>query len=199
MVVAVGCPGVVVVVVGCAVAIVIAQKLNIKPRALMIKSPKPRRLFHKSSLNPAGYSSPRICFAVLRFPTLFPHHLNSTVEGSGASKRYHHTYRASFQHPEREIMATPSGRRDSAGTLDGAPVVPKVPIPRLRRASKPRNEVPGGSSGGSLADSKHRVSHACEPCRQRKTKVCIYSLNTARKPVWKIYFPISHRNDEQRH
>ncbi|KAL8667238.1 MAG: hypothetical protein Q9202_000811 [Teloschistes flavicans] len=42
----------------------------------------------------------------------------------------------------------------------------KVAIPRLRREI---DGVPGaGSSHGS--DSKHRVTHACEPCRQRKTK-----------------------------
>lgn len=37
-------------------------------------------------------------------------------------------------------------------------------IPRLHRAS-------GGDDDSVGSDSKHRVSHACEPCRQRKTKV----------------------------
>ena len=42
---------------------------------------------------------------------------------------------------------------------------PKIAIPRLRRGSE------GTSAAGSSAvGDKHRVSHACEPCRHRKTK-----------------------------
>ena len=42
----------------------------------------------------------------------------------------------------------------------------KVLIPRLKR------NIDGHSAPGSSnnADNKHRVNHACEPCRQRKTK-----------------------------
>lgn len=43
---------------------------------------------------------------------------------------------------------------------------PKLPIPRLRRAT---DGPPTGATSGSL-DSKNRVTHACEPCRHRKTK-----------------------------
>ena len=43
--------------------------------------------------------------------------------------------------------------------------IPKIAIPRLRRGSE------GASAAGSSAvGDKHRVSHACEPCRHRKTK-----------------------------
>ena len=41
----------------------------------------------------------------------------------------------------------------------------KVAIPRLRRNSEDRS-----LSKGSAAMDKNRVAHACEPCRQRKTK-----------------------------
>ena len=43
--------------------------------------------------------------------------------------------------------------------------VSKIAIPRLRRDSDIGSGV-GSSKGGE----KHRVSHACEPCRHRKTK-----------------------------
>ncbi|KAL9600563.1 MAG: hypothetical protein Q9219_003109 [cf. Caloplaca sp. 3 TL-2023] len=42
----------------------------------------------------------------------------------------------------------------------------KVPIPRLRRATDGSSR----SKPSTSFDSKHRVTHACEPCRQRKTK-----------------------------
>ena len=41
----------------------------------------------------------------------------------------------------------------------------KVAIPRLRRNSEDQS-----LSKGSAAMDKNRVAHACEPCRQRKTK-----------------------------
>lgn len=44
----------------------------------------------------------------------------------------------------------------------------KLPIPRLRKSSNPRDDDHGLTSP---IDGKSRVSHACEPCRQRKTKV----------------------------
>ena len=43
--------------------------------------------------------------------------------------------------------------------------VPKVAIPRLRRGSEDQTI----SRIATIGD-KHRVTHACEPCRQRKTK-----------------------------
>ncbi|KAA8910030.1 hypothetical protein FN846DRAFT_940314, partial [Sphaerosporella brunnea] len=47
----------------------------------------------------------------------------------------------------------------------------KVAIPRLQSASnKSRDDGYADLSIGSPVDGKHRVSHACEPCRQRKTK-----------------------------
>ena len=41
---------------------------------------------------------------------------------------------------------------------------PKIAIPRLRRGSE------GASAASSAIGDKHRVNHACEPCRHRKTK-----------------------------
>ena len=41
----------------------------------------------------------------------------------------------------------------------------KVAIPRLRRNSEDQSLFKG-----SAATDKNRVAHACEPCRQRKTK-----------------------------
>ena len=47
------------------------------------------------------------------------------------------------------------------------PVAPpqKVAIPRLRRGSDVAS-----NAGSTRAGDKHRISHACEPCRHRKTK-----------------------------
>ena len=56
-----------------------------------------------------------------------------------------------------------SGRPSSTETQPAAPL--KVAIPRLKTPGDGR--TPSGSSKG---DQKHRVSHACEPCRTRKTK-----------------------------
>ncbi|KAL8802281.1 MAG: hypothetical protein Q9182_003933, partial [Xanthomendoza sp. 2 TL-2023] len=53
------------------------------------------------------------------------------------------------------------------GSQHGSPQhAGKMPIPRLKR------NIDGPSTSGSAnsSDNKHRVSHACEPCRQRKTK-----------------------------
>lgn len=41
----------------------------------------------------------------------------------------------------------------------------KVAIPRLRRGSDIASNI-----GSTRAGDKHRISHACEPCRHRKTK-----------------------------
>lgn len=42
----------------------------------------------------------------------------------------------------------------------------KMPIPRLRR----NTDGPPTSEASGMLDAKNRVSHACEPCRHRKTK-----------------------------
>ncbi len=42
---------------------------------------------------------------------------------------------------------------------------PKVAIPRLRRGSEDQLISKAAATG-----DKHRVTHACEPCRHRKTK-----------------------------
>lgn len=53
------------------------------------------------------------------------------------------------------------------GSFEGGPVSAttpsesKVPIPRLQRPAQTKTSVPG---------ERQRVSHACEPCRRRKSK-----------------------------
>jgi Fungal Zn(2)-Cys(6) binuclear cluster domain len=46
----------------------------------------------------------------------------------------------------------------------GLPRAPKVAIPRLL------NKGDSAAAAGSKAGGRHRVMHACEPCRLRKTK-----------------------------
>ncbi|KAL8663952.1 MAG: hypothetical protein Q9168_008006 [Polycauliona sp. 1 TL-2023] len=41
-----------------------------------------------------------------------------------------------------------------------------MPIPRLKRSS----DDPSATGSSNSEQNKHRVTHACEPCRQRKTK-----------------------------
>lgn len=65
-----------------------------------------------------------------------------------------HNPLASFQNPT--VPQHPKAAQQHVG---------KIAIPRLRRGSE------GASAGGSsIVGDKHRVSHACEPCRHRKTK-----------------------------
>lgn len=64
----------------------------------------------------------------------------------------------------------PPLRPQSAATQQQRPA--KIAIPRL-----PREE--GTSTAGSPVGEKHRVTHACEPCRHRKTK-CSGELPTCK-------------------
>ncbi|RMZ85474.1 hypothetical protein DV737_g768, partial [Chaetothyriales sp. CBS 132003] len=48
---------------------------------------------------------------------------------------------------------------------DEAQKAAKVAIPRLKRSAESATEAGGARTGG-----RHRVNHACEPCRHRKTK-----------------------------
>jgi hypothetical protein len=59
-----------------------------------------------------------------------------------------------FRVPQSPRTATSDGHRTKAA---------KIAIPRLRRA----NET---TSSSARSSGRHRVNHACEPCRQRKTK-----------------------------
>ena len=52
-----------------------------------------------------------------------------------------------------------------SGHLMSSTYPPKVAIPRLRRESDANS-----TTGPSRSGDKHRISHACEPCRNRKTK-----------------------------
>lgn len=66
--------------------------------------------------------------------------------------------RTSFQVPPLPLKATAQPHLQPGQPL-------KIAIPRLRRESDIASRH-GSSKGGD----KHRVSHACEPCRHRKTK-----------------------------
>ncbi|KAI9879214.1 MAG: hypothetical protein M1830_009215 [Pleopsidium flavum] len=65
---------------------------------------------------------------------------------------------AAFQIPPLPPQATLHSQTQPGQT-------PKIAIPRLRRDSDA-----GSGLGTSKGGDKHRVSHACEPCRHRKTK-----------------------------
>lgn len=61
-----------------------------------------------------------------------------------------------------EAFQLPALPQQSRATYQPSPSSAKVAIPRLRRDSD--------NPPAAAAVEKHRVSHACEPCRQRKTK-----------------------------
>lgn len=63
-----------------------------------------------------------------------------------------------------QFRVPPSPRESTTGmTGESASKAAKVAIPRLKRS------LDSGDIGAK-GSSKHRVTHACEPCRHRKTK-----------------------------
>ncbi|MCJ1245580.1 hypothetical protein MMC30_002784 [Trapelia coarctata] len=71
------------------------------------------------------------------------------------------------QHPPPPIASPSASFQVPAAPRDSKPVplAPKVAIPRL-----PRTDQAASPIGSVRAGEKHRVNHACEPCRHRKTK-----------------------------
>ena len=74
----------------------------------------------------------------------------------------------------RQAYGTPSSTLDHISSASIQPIDilgahvqpnPKIAIPRLRR-----NSEIAVLSKASVPGDKNRVSHACEPCRHRKTK-----------------------------
>lgn len=61
------------------------------------------------------------------------------------------------------IPASPRGGASAMTHSESSTKAAKVAIPRLKRAL---DSVDGGNKPGG----RHRVTHACEPCRHRKTK-----------------------------
>ena len=59
----------------------------------------------------------------------------------------------------------PPSPRTGTGPMGGAPSskAAKVAIPRLKRSLE-------SGEGSAKSGGRHRVTHACEPCRHRKTK-----------------------------
>lgn len=78
---------------------------------------------------------------------------------------------------QRSSLGIPS---QSESPLNVPGIGRKVPIPRLPPKHEGSVRLGFGKETGAGKDTKNRVSHACEPCRQRKTKVraaCFYSLH----------------------
>ena len=71
------------------------------------------------------------------------------------------------QHPPPPILSPRSSFHIPAGRDHSRPasLATKVAIPRLPRPSATTSPI-----GSVRTGDKHRVTHACEPCRQRKTK-----------------------------
>lgn len=70
------------------------------------------------------------------------------------------------QHPPPPVLSPRTSlQMAAAGHAQVVPPAQKVAILRLRRPS----DVPT-STGSTKSGEKHRVNHACESCRQRKTK-----------------------------
>lgn len=66
---------------------------------------------------------------------------------------------------QNHIFRIPQSPRSAAGSEPSPLQKPgKIAIPRLKRP------VDQSGDDGGRAGGKHRVTHACEPCRHRKTK-----------------------------
>ena len=90
-------------------------------------------------------------------PSRPPHALKPTQHPPPPSRSPRLTFQA-FQKPALPQQPRP-------GTHEEQRQGSKVAIPRLRRDSDGTSVA-----GSSTLGDKHRVSHACEPCRHRKTK-----------------------------
>lgn len=74
--------------------------------------------------------------------------------------------KASGQHIEpSQPQSSPYGPTAALAMAAPSQNPPKIAIPRLLRNSDDQS-----FTRGSVAADKNRVAHACEPCRQRKTK-----------------------------
>lgn len=83
-----------------------------------------------------------------------------SVESPQLTQPPNHSFSVPTHSNQPGKFRIPESPRSAAG--EHAPKSAKVAIPRLRRDSEGYNST---KSGG-----RHRVTHACEPCRQRKTK-----------------------------
>ena len=73
------------------------------------------------------------------------------------------SYAPSIQSPVTSSFRVPeSPKLNDAGSRSGKTA--KVAIPRLKRSADSQTE------GVTRSGGRHRVTHACEPCRHRKTK-----------------------------
>ncbi|KAL8697220.1 MAG: hypothetical protein Q9224_002422 [Gallowayella concinna] len=91
------------------------------------------------------------------------------VPESGPSKRKEPTSTPIETSAQSVPPLRPSedGNQSPFGSQHGSPQhAGKMPIPRLKR----NIDGPPAAGSANSSDNKHRVSHACEPCRQRKTK-----------------------------
>ena len=86
---------------------------------------------------------------LLETPDESAHNLQSSPNSSGLSNTPH-----IFRIPQSPLSAPSDGHRTKAA---------KIAIPRLKKTTET-------ASNSAITNGRHRVNHACEPCRQRKTK-----------------------------
>lgn len=89
----------------------------------------------------------------------------SSGEASGKpeASRLQPSFPPLSQSPAPPVFRIPGSPRSASQDPHPAKAA-KVAIPRLKRSSD------GGSERLSRSGGRHRVNHACEPCRHRKTK-----------------------------
>lgn len=105
----------------------------------------------------------------------------SSRQDSGGSGRRHSSSEGAINSVE-QTQSSESARR-SLGLLSQPPPAPafrvlKSPIDRgLTPTKAPKVAIPrlpnkgdSAAGGGTQSGGRHRVMHACEPCRSRKTK-----------------------------
>jgi hypothetical protein len=85
---------------------------------------------------------------------------------------------SSAQQQQQQPVPPPLQRPKTAGRKLSADSgrSSKMLIPRLHSGSTSTTKNCPEAAPTTTVDSKNRVSHACEPCRQRKTKVSILLL-----------------------
>lgn len=85
-----------------------------------------------------------------------------SIETQGSSEQDRHTATPALHSPAQPLFRVPQSPRSAIGEAQAKQA--KVAIPRLKRSIDAQDE------GSTRSGGRHRVNHACEPCRHRKTK-----------------------------
>lgn len=85
-----------------------------------------------------------------------------SIEDSEPPFQQSSPFRATHTPPQTPVFRIPQSPRSATG--ESAAKSAKVAIPRLKKSVDATGEDATRSGG------RHRVNHACEPCRHRKTK-----------------------------